>query len=636
MRGKLTDRPFADIARGLSNDEVTGALEVTGGPGVARVFFRTGDVYWAMSPAPRARLGDRLVNAGFITQDQLDHALQEQRQADERVKLGALLVDKALVGRDVIRVFVQEQILDALFDLVRWHAGDWVFHTGDAVDDKLPIDVPVSQLLVEVSRRQSEWDQIQRTIPTLEAIPDHVVGGNATTAALEQDEFTMLASIDGGRSVRELASDLGYNEFEAGRIVYGLTLLGIVEIVSDDDDQDQAPQAAAATTDTSPSEPVRAEAPADVSSDDDDIDVGAALEQALFGDHEPEAGQDGRDLEVTVHFTLDDAADDRDDRDDRGQASPTGAGARPRERGPVTPEPVADPPASARHDQAPPSAPAEPAAEAPATARPSGTSGTSFAGGPADDDEVEPWVFVTEDVDEEADEDGQPSPPEAPVADATTDLRAPDHAATRPTRDVPSVDDAASAANDLAALDDFFDDDLDLGDDLDLSDDLDLGDDRDEAPAARVDRDVSDDLDALVADLTDERETGETGETGETVEARAADAAGTSGEGPPPPSGSSAPGAPPPGADTDEAQQPTPTRRGDVSEFLRELSQLNIEGEDAPAPAPAENADEDGDKDGEERPPSARPPSARPPSRRDLPKDDKDDKKKKGRFGWGR
>lgn len=309
MRGQLSDTSVPDLCRGLSDAHATGALEIEGEAGVARIFFRSGFVYWAMSPAPRAQLGSRLVNAGFVTSAQLEDALERQQQSDVRTKLGALLVDEGLVTQDVIRVFVQEQILDALFDTMRWNEGGYSFHSGDAVAEKLPVDIPVAELLVAVARRLGEWDQVQRVIADLDAVPDHVTGKGGMSTSLEPDEFAVLASIDGIRSVSELAADLGYSEFEAARIIYGLTLLGVVEIDEGEDDEeasDALEQAAAAASeadeadaadedtgleidlevddldpDAEDAETAAYEVPAPDQADDEAFDVGAALEAAL-------------------------------------------------------------------------------------------------------------------------------------------------------------------------------------------------------------------------------------------------------------------------------------------------------------------------------------------------------------------
>ncbi|MBW3664798.1 MAG: DUF4388 domain-containing protein [Actinobacteria bacterium] len=280
MRGHLSDSSVPDLCRGLSDAHATGALEIESELGTARIFFRSGFVYWAMSPAPRAQLGSRLVNADFVTAEQLEQTLERQRRTDRRTKLGALLVDEGLVTQDVIRVFVQEQILDALLDILRWERGVYSFHAGDAVAESLPVDIPVAQLLVAVARRQSEWDQVQHVIPDLDAVPDHVTGRGGMSTSLEPDEFAVLASIDGTRSVRELAADLGYSEFEAARIVYGLTLLGAVEILPDDDVDTQEELQRAAVEASAGDLEVELESAEDVEPPED-FDIGAALEEAL-------------------------------------------------------------------------------------------------------------------------------------------------------------------------------------------------------------------------------------------------------------------------------------------------------------------------------------------------------------------
>lgn len=272
MRGDLAQTSAADLCRRLADEGATGTLTIHHPDGEGRVRLRAGAIHSADSPAPRARLGDRLVNAALLSQDELLTALEAQAASAEHVKLGAILVERDLVTRDVIRVFVQEQILDALFEITGWSDGTYEFTATPAPQDRLPVELSVDQTMVEIARRQSEWDQLQRRIPSLDMIPDFVTGGSTAAASLEPDEFAVLASVDGQRSIRELAADLGYSEFEAARIVYGLALLGIVDVQRDDE-----PEA-----DTGDDLEVDLDVPADVAPEPTvGIDVAAALEEAL-------------------------------------------------------------------------------------------------------------------------------------------------------------------------------------------------------------------------------------------------------------------------------------------------------------------------------------------------------------------
>lgn len=231
MRGDLSETPAADACRQLAGDGATGTLAIAGPDGPGAIVFVDGQVVGSTSPTPHARLGDRLVGAGFLEPDELEEALSAQRVGDAHTRLGALLVERDLVPGDAVRLFVQEQILDALFEVVGWRFGAFEFRDGaPTLVPEVPFVMAVDEALVEVSRRQQEWHELSQVIPDLEAVPAFGAQQATASAPLEPDEFAVLASVDGERSVRALASDLGYGEFELARIVYGLVLLGVVEI----------------------------------------------------------------------------------------------------------------------------------------------------------------------------------------------------------------------------------------------------------------------------------------------------------------------------------------------------------------------------------------------------------------------
>jgi hypothetical protein len=234
MHGELTATSTADVCRDLATSGSTGVLEVVHPRGDGQIVFERGRVVSASSPAPGARLGDRLVNAGIVDEDALAEVLrgQAERSPGDRPRLGRLLVDAGLVTPDAVRLVVQEQVIDAVFELTTWAGARFEFAPTSPFDSpEVPLSVAVDQLLVEVARRRSEWDTLSQVIPDLGAVPRFREGANPSSASLEPDEFAVLASVDGHRSVRELAEDLGYGEFEAARVIYALVLLGQVEVI---------------------------------------------------------------------------------------------------------------------------------------------------------------------------------------------------------------------------------------------------------------------------------------------------------------------------------------------------------------------------------------------------------------------
>ena len=303
MRGDLAETGVADICRALGAVSADGILDIDGPDGRGLLVWREGHVVAATSPTPHARLGDRLVGAGLLSEDALDDALRTQALAPVHQRLGSLLVERGLVQHDAIRVFALEQVIDAVFDVIRWRFGTYRF-AGTKLADvaEVPLRIPVDQLLLEVSRREEEWTELSRIIPDLEAIPTFVAGRGSAAASLEPDEFAVLASIDGVRSVRELASDLGYGEFETARIVYGLALLDIVELTLPEDEVGRALEDALrglAEADAAPSSTPLDDGPPPASEPTPEPGPEPELDLVGESDPEPEPGPGPQpDLEV--------------------------------------------------------------------------------------------------------------------------------------------------------------------------------------------------------------------------------------------------------------------------------------------------------------------------------------------------
>jgi hypothetical protein len=237
MRGDLSDVSAADACRLLAGKGAGGSLLLEGPDGPGTIVFEGGRIVAASSPSRGARLGDRLVGAGYLDEDGLARALDEQRADPAGRRLGAVLVEGGYVPQHAVRLFVQEQVLDALFEIVRWRYGSFeVASDAPSLIPEVGVALSVDEALVETARRQREWEELSQVIPDLDAVPVFASGATSASAGLEADEFAVLASIDGERTIRELADDLGYGEFEAARIVYALTLLGIVEIELPEDE----------------------------------------------------------------------------------------------------------------------------------------------------------------------------------------------------------------------------------------------------------------------------------------------------------------------------------------------------------------------------------------------------------------
>ena len=230
LKGTLDDFTLPDIFRLMSLAKKTGRLEVSRGAGEGRVFFNDGDVYYAESSLSREPLGQKLIRARALTESQLNKALDTHSQTGKRV--GDIMIESGMVTSEQIEAAVAQQIEDAVFDLLRWDLGEFTWEAGAALEVEVPISVSVENLIMEASRRLDELEVIQRKIPGDHAIlmMAHAPPEGAAEINITPEEWRALVLVDGSRTVGEIGSLIGKDDFETMKILYGLVSAGLVEV----------------------------------------------------------------------------------------------------------------------------------------------------------------------------------------------------------------------------------------------------------------------------------------------------------------------------------------------------------------------------------------------------------------------
>lgn len=233
LTGTLDYFALPDVFRLLAQNKVTGGLKVARASGDGTIFLRDGEVYFAFSSLTREFLGQRLVNAKLITQGQLLRILDEQKKGGEK-RIGDLLIEKGFISKDMLDTFLREQMQDAIFSMLQWDVGSFEFVPGDTAPQEVGLSVSVENLIMESSRRIQEWEVITRKIPNLDVVvrmaptpPE-----NAVEINIRPEEWTLLVLADGSRTVREIASASERSEFDACKIIYGLVSAGLLDVAS--------------------------------------------------------------------------------------------------------------------------------------------------------------------------------------------------------------------------------------------------------------------------------------------------------------------------------------------------------------------------------------------------------------------
>jgi len=233
IQGPLRELGIHDVFQLLDLSRKTGVLRVRSElrQNEGTIWFETGAVVAATVRSNPHRIGDVLLRAGKVGEEDLLRVSEMQRGGDKR-RMGEILVAiGALSARDLERQ-VRVQVEEVVFTVLNWSEGYFVFEEGTAGD--IPRDanlrIGTEALLMEGARRIDEWSRIQGRIPHLGVVAQlaHCNGEEPYTLNLTPFEWRVLAACDGTLDARSTARALAASEFEVAKTLFGLEAAGVI------------------------------------------------------------------------------------------------------------------------------------------------------------------------------------------------------------------------------------------------------------------------------------------------------------------------------------------------------------------------------------------------------------------------
>lgn len=231
IEGPLHELALTDVLQLLDLSRKTGVLAVErDGAEPALICLEEGTIVGVRATGHTRRLGELLLLAGKATQGQIDRASRRQTLVPGR-PIGAYLEEEGVQTAEIKRQ-LRFQIEELVFDLVRWKEGQFRFEESSSPDDPgVSVRVATESLLMEAMRRMDEWAELSRLAPDTELVPGLVeVPPDGAVLELQPAEWEILAAVDGERSLRAIAREVGRGEFEVAKAVFGLVSAGVVEV----------------------------------------------------------------------------------------------------------------------------------------------------------------------------------------------------------------------------------------------------------------------------------------------------------------------------------------------------------------------------------------------------------------------
>ncbi len=227
LSGNLRTMLPGDLLQWLSLGQKTGTLVISNKSVEKKIFFRSGRVISSASNDPREYLGQFLMSHGYLSEPELKKAMEVQQHSG--ILLGKILVMIDVISEEDLQRLMRRKAEEEIYDIFLWNDGDFYF-----LDDELPrmemvpLQVDVTGIIMEGTRRLDEWSRIRELVPNQGVIPVPVKEIDVTD--LEEVEEPIVRAIDGKRTIADIVLESRSSEFVVSSTVHALVRHGFCRL----------------------------------------------------------------------------------------------------------------------------------------------------------------------------------------------------------------------------------------------------------------------------------------------------------------------------------------------------------------------------------------------------------------------
>lgn len=229
LNGSLDDYSPAGALRVLSSTGRTGAVRFTG-PSGCTAYLCEGQLYFARGEGTDDALASALVRPGRLSPEIWTQAVED---AGDSPRVGELLIAHGSIEPDLLASVVLSVIYDPLITLFR--EGDGRF---DFEPDTMHWIGPyrgfnMEAIVNEVRRRVRGVDEMSDVVPSVSAwvSPRRTLPDDAAQVTLLREDWELITSLSGPRTITELASSMGRGQYSTAGVVHRLARAGLLEVV---------------------------------------------------------------------------------------------------------------------------------------------------------------------------------------------------------------------------------------------------------------------------------------------------------------------------------------------------------------------------------------------------------------------
>ncbi len=248
IQSSISELGLIDLFQILSLQKKSGRLVISDGPDgkEAQVLFCDGAVGFASvyRKVPKTAL-PLLLEWRAIDRESV-RRVEDTLQDYEN--LAECLDKEGIIALEYLNSIIAERTQETVYEMFKWHMGTCRYTEVGSYDEKLNILVPLNaeNLILEGARRIDEWENITSKVPSPYSVFRICTasGDEGQRLNLTPKEWEILSLIDGNCSVREASDSVSCDLFTTSKLIYGLVVMNVIELVDNqqaaDDEVDSA------------------------------------------------------------------------------------------------------------------------------------------------------------------------------------------------------------------------------------------------------------------------------------------------------------------------------------------------------------------------------------------------------------
>jgi hypothetical protein len=231
MQGNLERTSLPEVLLNLHLAKRHGILRLSRNEVKKSIYLVEGEIVFAHSNQKHDRLGETLLRLGKITQEEFENASREVIEKGKR--LGQVLSQLGYISAQEVNTSVHYQLQQIIFSLFDWDSGDYEFLERDRpVYEDIMIDISTPTLIMEGVRNITNREVLVRSYQENEKQILYLHSGSPRLPRTELyfGEETILACVDGSKTIDNVRQLSRLSEMEFERSVYGLLLCGLLHL----------------------------------------------------------------------------------------------------------------------------------------------------------------------------------------------------------------------------------------------------------------------------------------------------------------------------------------------------------------------------------------------------------------------